>query len=287
MPNVESFILQWRETMTASAPRLTPETLEELALHLRETIETLIRSGVPEAEACQRAAAELGSPQSVATEFRKLAPTAWLPVKIITSVGLALAVGLAVLLFRAAPRPGGGLLLGLHVFTVCVGYTAAILLGLLGACFVFQRCRADFSPRRLAPLARVSHRFAVVAIVFTALGIVLGAAWSKREWNQYWGWDAKEIGALCIFVWMAGFLVAHRLRWVTPRGLLLASLAGSNVVALGWFGANLPTYLPVSAHAYSAPTYAAVALFFTVVGNLLVLLVGLAPAGWLRLSRRA
>lgn len=282
MPNVESFILQWRQTMMASAPRLTPETLEELTVHLRETIETLIQSGVPELEACQRAAAELGSPETVATEFRKLAPASWLPVKIVTGVGLVLAAALAALLLTRAPRPGSGLLLGAHVFTVCVGYTALLLLGLLGACFVFQRCRADFPSRRLALLMQVSRRFAIIGIVFTAVGIVLGMAWSKREWNQYWGWDAKEIGALCIFVWMSAFLAAHHFRWVTPRGLLLASLAGSNVVALGWFGANLPPYLPISAHAYSAPTYAAIALFSTVVGNLLVLLVGLAPAGWLR-----
>jgi hypothetical protein len=77
---------------------------------------------------------------------------------------------------------------------------------------------------------------------------------------------------------MGGFLAAHALRWVTPRGLLLASLAGSNVVALGWFGGVLPQRLHNDGGAGSV----GILLFLAVVGNLLVLLLGLAPAGWLR-----
>jgi hypothetical protein len=78
---------------------------------------------------------------------------------------------------------------------------------------------------------------------------------------------------------MGGFLAAHSLRWVTPRGLLLASLAGSNVVALGC-GAGLSQGL--HNYGYGNAGHAGILLFLAVAGNLLVLLLGLAPAGWLR-----
>jgi hypothetical protein len=278
MHNLEPFIIEWRRTMKA-VPNIHPQTLDELESHVRQTVAELVQSGVPEAEACRRAAAELGSPETMAAEFLKLRPAAWLPVKVVTALGVTLAVGLAWWLFgRSGARTSSDLLLGVHVFTVTLGYAAGLLLGLLGVCFVFQRCRGELAPRRMAPLTRVSATFAATATGLTALGIVLAMAWSKREWGQYWNWDAKEIGALCILLWMGGFLAAHSLRWVTPRGLLLASLAGSNVVALGWFGGLLPQRL----QNYGGAGYVGILLFLAVVGNLLVLLLGLAPAGWLR-----
>jgi hypothetical protein len=278
MPNLEQFIIEWRRTMQA-VPNVHPRTLDELENHVRQTVADLVQSGVPEAEACRRAAAELGSPETMAAEFRKLRPTAWLPVKVVTILGLMLAVGLVWWLFgRSGTRTSTDLLLGVHVLTVTLGYSAGVLLGFLGLCFVFQRCRGELPPRRMAPLTRVTATFAAAATGLTALGIVLAMFWSKREWGQYWNWDAKEIGGLCIFLWMGGFLAAHSLRWVTPRGLLLATLAGSNVVALGWFGGNLPQRL----HNYGSVGSVGILLFLAVLGNLLVLLLGLAPAGWLR-----
>jgi hypothetical protein len=271
MPNLEAFILQWRQAMS-TAPQLKRETLDELESHLRELLAEFIRAGMPEAEACQRAAAELGSPETVAAEFQKLRPPPWLPVKVVTGFGIIAAVALAVWLLARASRPGGDFLLAAHVFTVTVGYTSGLLLGLLGACFVFQRCRADFSPRRIAPLSRVTLAFSAVGAGFTAVGIILAMVWAKREWGRYWAWDAKETSAFCIFVWMTGFLIAHQFRWVTPRGLLLASVLGSNVVVLGWFG---------GVHAYGTPGVVAILLFSTVVTNLLIVLLGVAPPGWL------
>jgi hypothetical protein len=96
MPNLETFLAQWRQSF-AEAARLNPKTLDELESHLRERIEQLIHSGLPEPEACQRAAAEFGSPGNLAAEFRKLRPASWLPVKIVTSAAIALAVALPAL----------------------------------------------------------------------------------------------------------------------------------------------------------------------------------------------
>jgi hypothetical protein len=278
MPNLESFLAHWRQTL-ANGPRLNPATLDELESHLRERIEQLVQSGLSETDACQRAAAELGSPESIAAEFRKLNASSWLPVKIVSGAVVALALALAILLVaRPFTGPGAGLLLGIHVFVVTLGYATTILLGVLGACCVLQRACADFPPVRLASLARVTFGFAAVATVCTALGVLLGMIWAHREWGRFWGWDAKEIGGLCVVLWILGFLVAHRFRWVTPRALLVASTLGSNVVFLAWFAPSLAPGL----HAHGLPHAAWLLISTGLILNLLLALLGLAPAGCLR-----
>lgn len=278
MPDCESFLAQWRQALSAAC-HLTPETLDELENHLRERIAELMRTGLSETEACERAAAELGSPETMAREFRKLDRAAWLPAKIVARLGIAGALILAVLLLaRALTQPVVDVLLSVHAFSVTLGYTSTLLLGVLGACFVLQRARADFSPHRLAPLGRITLIFATVATVCTAAGVILGGFWAQREWGRFWAWDAKETGGFCAVIWMAGFLLAHTFRWVTPRGLLVASLVGSNVVFLAWFGSALAPGL----HAYGLPNAAHLLLLAALAGNVLLGLLGLAPAGCLR-----
>ena len=275
MPDLESFLSQWRQTLLA-APNLTAETLDELESHLRERVAQLVHSGLPEAEACQRAAAELGSPETIATEFGKLHALPWLPAKIMSGLGVALALVLAtVFLGRPFTQPGADTLLAVLVFTVSVGSPATILLGVLGACFVLQRAYSGFSPRRLAPLSRVSLAFGTVGAVFTAIGIILAMFWARREWGRAWDWDAKEIGAFCVIVWMSAFLIAHAFRRVTTRALLVASVLGSNVVLLGWLGGNLAA----ESHAYGRLN--AAWLLAPVIINLLFAILGFVPAGCL------
>jgi hypothetical protein len=279
MPNRESFISQWRQTLS-NAPHLTPETLDELESHLREQIEKLVQSGVPEAEACKRAVAELGSSATIANEFRKLDAATWLPVKFVSGIGIALVLVLAIFLV-GRPNAGADVLLAVHIFTVTLGYAAALLLGVLGACFVVQRARSDFSPLRLASLGRVTFVFAAVSTICTAIGVILAMFWAHREWGRYWDWDSKEIGGLCVVVWMSGFLLAHSVRWVSTRGLLVASLLGSNVVSLAWFAPGLPAGL----HAHGLPSVAWLLLPAAIVLNLSLIVLGLAPSGCLRARR--
>lgn len=283
MPNLETFLAQWRQALSA-ARHLTPETVDELENHLRERIAELMRSGLTEADACQRAAADLGSMEAIAGEFGKLDRAAWLPAKIVAGMGIAIALVLAALLaVRSFTQPATDALLSVHVFTVTLGYTATLLLGVLGACFVLQRALGEFSPRSLMPVGRMTLIFGTVAAICTATAVILGGFWAQREWGRFWGWDAKEIGGLCAVIWMTGFLIAHAFRRVTTRGLLVASMIGSNVVFLAWFG---PALAPSGLHAYGLPAFAHVLVIAALVGNLLLALLGLAPAGCLR-ARKA
>jgi hypothetical protein len=260
---------------------MTPEMLDELESHIRERVAQLIGSGLSEADACERAAAELGNPETLAAEFRKLDPKPWLPVRIMTGVGVTLALGAAiVLLVRPFTGPGAGMLLTIHVFTVTLGYGSTLLVGVLGACFVIQRARAGFPRRRLASLTRATFAFATIATVCTVAGIILAMFWAHREWGRFWDWDPKEIGALCVVVWMSGFLIAHCFRWVTARGLLVASLIGSNVVFLGWVAPALSPGL--HAYVWFHGPWLLLLLFAILTLNCLLTILGLAPASCLR-----
>ncbi len=281
MPELESFISQWRQTLSA-APHLSPDTVDELESHLRERIEELVRSGMPVAEACQRAAADLGDSGELANEFRKVEMGQWLPFKVVTGFGIALIVALSLLLARLFSAGSTDVLLAVHAFTVTIGYSTTLLLGVLGACFVVQRARSGFSPRRLASLGRVTFAFALISTISTLVGVILGMFWAHREWGRFWGWDGKEIGAFCVMVWLSGFLIAHSIRRVSTRALLVASLLGSNVVTLGWF---LPSFTR-GLHAHGLPHTASLLLLAAFVLNLSLTFLGMAPSGCLR-ARRA
>src|SRR6185503_11832213 len=122
MHELERRIAEWRKTM-AVAPNVGPETLDELENHLRENVDRLVRSGMTEAEAYQRAVTELGAAPAIASEFEKLDHGTWLPVKLITGFGAVEALALAILLFVRLDAGRLSLLLASHVFMVTLGYT--------------------------------------------------------------------------------------------------------------------------------------------------------------------
>jgi ABC-type transport system involved in cytochrome c biogenesis permease subunit len=278
MHSLEHMIAEWRKTMVA-APNIGRETLDELENHLRETVDQLVRSGMIESDAFHQAVTQLGSPLTLAAEFQKLNQPTWLPVQVVSGIGIAAVVAMTVFLIHLEERRTS-LLLDSHVFTLTLGYTATLLIGVLGICFVCQRCFSDFSPFRLESLARISFAFGCGAAFLTAVGIVLGMVWSRREWGRFWGWDPKEIGGLSIILWQIFYLFAHRLRRNSQRGVLGMSVLGNIIVILGSIGPNL---LP-GFHRYGAPG-SSLFLLAAVASNFAFFLIGLAPAGWLRLSK--
>jgi hypothetical protein len=275
MHNLEQSISEWRRTMM-TVPHVGPETLDELENHLRETVEQLVSSGVSGSEAFQQAVSQLGPPEKFAAEFGKLASPSWLPAKTAKSLMVIFGLVITLAVIWSARSRGWDILLAAHVLTVNLGYTTALLLGALGICFVCQRCLAEFPPRRLNALRRDSVAFARIATGLIAVGVVLGMIWSRREWGRFWGWDPKEIGALGILLWQTGLLVAHSLRRISPRAFLVSTILGGNIAGLAYVGPSLLA----SSHHYGS-SFSLGLLAFEILG-LLVCIVGLAPAGWLR-----
>src|SRR6266536_3128673 len=148
MHELERRISEWRKTMM-DADHVGQETLDELENHLRENADRLVRSGMTEAEAFQRAVTELGAAPAIASEFEKLDNCTWLPVKVILGIGAVTALAMAILLFVRFDAGRLSLLLASHVFLVTLGYTSTFLVGALGICFVAHRCFSDFSPLRM------------------------------------------------------------------------------------------------------------------------------------------
>lgn len=50
------------------------------------------------------------------------------------------------------------------------------------------------------------YKLAGVAFAGLALLLITGAVWANESWGRYWGWDAKEVGALIAWLTYAGFL---------------------------------------------------------------------------------
>jgi len=236
--DLEQWIAEWRKNIPNAAD-LEPEALDELEGHLRDSVDQLVQSGMPLAEAFRQAVAQLGPVPAIVSEFQKLHEPAWLPVKVIVGLGASLALLLAVYVFARFDRFHSDFLLASHVFAVTLGYMTVFLSGALGTCFIFQRCFSDFSPMRLQFLTRVSFVFHCVAASLTALGVVLGMAWSHTQWGRFWGWDSKEIGALCVMVWLICLLCIRGWRRITPHAIQMLGVMGNIVVSLGWFGGNL------------------------------------------------
>jgi Cytochrome C assembly protein len=277
MHDLEQLIAEWRKS--AATPQVNAETLEELETHLRETTEQLVRSGMNISEAFQRAVAELGAMPKISSEFRKLDETLWLPVKVAIGLTALLALGFAIFAIARLDSSRPSLLLAAHTFTLMLGYTLTLLIGGLGICFVSQRCLEDFSTSRLNSIARVSLALASAALFLTTLGVFLGMVWTRIEWGRYWAWDSKEIGALCVVIWLTCYLIAHRFFKSGSRGVLAISMIGNIVVSLAWFGPQVN-----GLHEYGIQNSSLLLTVATLV-NLAFFAIGLVPPGRLRLRK--
>lgn len=50
------------------------------------------------------------------------------------------------------------------------------------------------------------YKLGGIAFAGLALLLITGAVWANESWGRYWGWDAKEVGALVAWLTYAGFL---------------------------------------------------------------------------------
>ena len=95
----------------------------------------------------------MGQLRQIAAEFQKLDQSIWPPVKVVIGLGVVGAVLASILFVRIDRR--ASFLLASHVFTVTLGYGSVLLTGMLGICFVCQRCLFDFL--RNAPAIPLAH----------------------------------------------------------------------------------------------------------------------------------
>ena len=94
-----------------------------------------------------------------------------------------------------------------------------------------------------------SHRVLIyTATISLFVGLVLGAVWADYSWGRPWGWDPKEVFALC--TWLIYAILIHA-KFVTRRGPLwtsVLSVFGFAVMQFNWWVVN---FYIVGLHSYA------------------------------------
>lgn len=238
MPKLEDKIAAWRQQMAAGGIQ-TSAVLDELESHLREDIRVRIAAGDPETQAFETAVAGMGSPNVVRTEFNKIDPASYLPVKIGASLWTGLAILMAVLfasrIFAGKTSP----LLATHIVTLTAGYGAIYLIGGLALYYVYSQWFGKSSPAMQQSLERAVRRFTGISMGLVLVGFALGMVWSKQNRGFYWGNSSREFGGLCVSVWLVILWAIQNLSKVNISTRMLACVGGNVIVSLAWFGAQI------------------------------------------------
>jgi ABC-type transport system involved in cytochrome c biogenesis permease subunit len=87
---------------------------------------------------------------------------------------------------------------------------AALITAFAGTFFVVLFGINTENMRSLLPRTEVldglMYKIGGVTFAGLALLLITGAVWANESWGRYWGWDAKEVGALVAWLTYAGFL---------------------------------------------------------------------------------
>ncbi len=87
---------------------------------------------------------------------------------------------------------------------------AALITAFTGTFFIVLFSINTEKIRALLPssdtLDGLMYKLAGVTFAGLALLLITGAVWANESWGRYWGWDAKEVGALVAWLTYAGFL---------------------------------------------------------------------------------
>jgi ABC-type transport system involved in cytochrome c biogenesis permease subunit len=129
---------------------------------------------------------------------------------------------------------------------------AALITAFTGTFFVvlfgFKTEKLRAALPSAATLDGLMYKLAGVTFAGLALLLITGAVWANESWGRYWGWDAKEVGALVAWLTYAGFLhsrVAYG--WKGRRSAYFA-LAAFLFIIFTYLGVS---YLLPGLHSYA------------------------------------
>lgn len=129
---------------------------------------------------------------------------------------------------------------------------AALLTALVATSFVVlfsmktERIRESLPAKER--LDSLMYKSVGAAFAGLAILLVTGAVWANESWGRYWGWDAKETGALVAWLAYAGFLhtrIAHG--WSGRRSAYFA-VVGFLLVIFTYLGVS---FLLPGLHSYA------------------------------------
>jgi len=141
--------------------------------------------------------------------------------------------------------------LATHVLCISFGYGWCVITALLAHLNLAYRAFRMFSPEKILALESMTGLASLIALLFTAIGTILGGIWADQSWGRFWGWDPKENGALLIVLWLTWLQHGKLSQHLSPVALLAGQAFLNVIVALAWLGVNL---LGVGLHSYGFTT---------------------------------
>ncbi len=148
--------------------------------------------------------------------------------------------------------------LATHVVTITIGYGVCLVGGVLGHIYLIRRIIKPNDRKNLSELFRIMRGVLLIALLFTALGTILGGIWADQSWGRFWGWDPKENGALLIVLWLIMLIHGYFGKNIGELGFAVGMVCTNIIIAIAWFGVNL---LSVGLHSYGFTEGAAFSFF--------------------------
>lgn len=129
---------------------------------------------------------------------------------------------------------------------------ASLIAGLAITLFLIMLSyRTDKIRESLPTLEKLdSLTYKLVGVAFAGLAILLvtGAVWANESWGRYWGWDAKETGALVAWLSYGGYLHSRIAHGWTGRRSAYFAVVGFLLVLFTYLGVS---YLLPGLHSYA------------------------------------
>ncbi len=178
--------------------------------------------------------------------------------------------------------------LATHVVIITIGYSTTFLAGFLGIAYVFHKLALSlfgdsvkYGTKLMSTekdgqriLGSMIYGITCFSLFFSLVGTVLGGIWADQSWGRFWGWDAKENGALLIVIWNAILLHARWSGIAKIRGIASIAIFGNIVTAWSWFGTNM---LGVGLHSYGFMDKAFNPLMYFILSQLIFIGIAYLP----------
>jgi len=136
--------------------------------------------------------------------------------------------------------------LATHVLCITTGYGFGMVAGIIAHVYLIMRC-LNRPADKTRQVLRGGYGTALIALLFTSLGTILGGIWADQSWGRFWGWDPKENGALLICLWLIWILHSRITGHFKERGFAAGLSLLNVVISLSWLGVNL---LSTGLHSY-------------------------------------
>jgi ABC-type transport system involved in cytochrome c biogenesis permease subunit len=151
--------------------------------------------------------------------------------------------------------------LATHVTMVTMGYVATLVAGAISIKYVVLGVltkRVDQETNKV--FGQMIYGVICFATFLSFTGTILGGIWADYSWGRFWGWDAKENGAVMVVVWNTLILHARWAGLVKLRGMAALAIVGNMITVWSWFGTN---QLGAGLHSYGFSTELAERCMYT------------------------